>query len=644
MKISVILASLWLCIAASSAQAHGTLNFRGSEGGIVRALVVAPTQPPVVYAATSQAGVFKSSDNGQHWLPINQGLTRMDVLTLVLDPTQSGVLYAGTRSGLFKSTNGGATWQPSGTELAKEQVKVLLMDPKDSKILFAGTVHGLWKSADAGVTWLPLAHQPENSNITALAIAPDSSRRIYAGTAQGLFRSSDGGESWTRLSKGLIVPSIVMLAFDPVHPQLLYTGTGDGAYRSEDGGDTWRSITFAQTNLPVTALLVDPRHPDTLYLGTSFVGGLFKTEDAGKSWVRIRGEDFTPSITALVFSPGDPKGLIAGTSFYSNVFTSPDSGKTWKPTSGELALPALESITGTPDGELLYAAAHDGLYRFQAAPGAWKRIGDGGVGALVKVAYRNHETPALWVCGSKGIAEGHLRHEVWTFHREAPALKGCADLAVDESSGRVFAAGKTDLWIGPDHWQHRVVATQGEPIHRIALSRNGKTLYALTEHRALQSMDEGKTWERIDEHNSFSITAVADIGKAPGTTWIATTSDISYRTLDGKWVNASQGMFPPGVSVITASPNGDKLYAASQILGRLFTRRINENSWSISDIEEGSPDISDLWADPAHEGVLYAVTRNSGLFRSNDQGVHWSAVNAGLAGKSGPAVSLTSLH
>lgn len=633
MKIGVILASLWLCIAATSAQAHGTLNFRGSEGGIVRALVVAPAQPPIVYAATSQAGVFKSSDNGQHWLPINQGLTRVDVLALALDPTQPGVLYAGTRSGLFKSTNGGATWQLSGAELAKEQVKVLLLDPKDSKTVYVGTVHGLWKSADAGVTWSPLAQQPENSNITALAITQDPSHSMYAGTAQGLFRSRDSGASWTRLSKGLIVPSIVMLTFDPAHPQMLYAGTGDGAYRSEDGGDTWRSITFAQTNLPVTALLIDPRHPDTLYLGTSFVGGLFKTEDAGKTWVRIRGEDFTPSITALIFSPDDPRGLIAGTSFYANVFTSPDSGKTWKPTSGELTLPVLESIAGTPDGELIYAAARDGLYRFHAASGAWKRIGDGGVGTPLKVAYRKHETPVLWVCGSKGIAEGHSRQDIWTFHRQASVSKGCADLAVDESSGRVFAAGKTDIWIGPGHWQRRVVTTPGEPIHRIALSRNGKTLYALTEHRALQSVDEGKTWERIDEHNSFAITAVADIGMAPGTTWIATTSDISYRTSDGKWVNASRGMFPPGVSSITASPNGDKLYAASQILGRLFMRRINDDSWSLSDIEEGSPDISDLWIDPAHEGVLYAATRNSGLFRSNDHGAHWDAVNAGLARK-----------
>lgn len=640
MKIGVVPVCFWLCFVAAPVHAHGggPLNFKGSEGGSVHAIIVAPTQPPIVYAATSQAGVFKSSDRGAHWRPVNRGLPSMNVLALTLDPVKPEVLYAGTRRGLFKSVNGGATWAPVGAELAKEQVKVLLPDTKDSATLYAGTFHGLWKSTDAGVTWSRPAHQPESFNITALAITRDIPHSIFAGTAQGLYRSRDGGMTWTRLSKGLTVPSIVMLALDPARPQVLYAGTGDGAYRSDDGGDTWHGITFARINLPVTAILVDPRHLDTIYMGTSFVGGLFKTEDAGKTWARIQGEDFTPSITALIFSPDDPKKLIAGTSFYSNVFISPDAGMTWKATPGELALPALASITGTPDGEFVYAAAQDGLHRFQASPGTWKWIGDGGAGTPAKTVYLKRDVPVLWVCGSKGVAEGRSKHDVWSFRRRAAAPRGCVDLAVDVPSGRVIAAGKTDIWIGPGRWQHRAVPTHGEPLHQIALGKNGKTLYALTEHRVWRSGDDGKTWTRIDEPGAFVLTAVAETGIGPGTTWIATSSGIAYRAADGKWVSASQGIFPPGVEAITESPNGEKLYAASQILGRVFTRRIDEDSWTSSDIEEGAPDISGLWIDPAHAGTIYAATSNSGMFRSDDSGQHWSAVNAGLAKKSGTAV------
>lgn len=633
MRVSLILASLWLCVSTSAALAHGSLNFKGSEGGIVHALVTASAETRVVYAATSQSGIFKSIDGGKHWAPANKGMTRMDVLALVLDPKIPTTLYAGTRRGLFKTTDGGAAWQEIRSELSKEQIKALVLDPDDAKTLYAGTYHGLWKSSDAGVTWLRLASQPENSNITTLAIARDALHSIYAGTAEGLFRSRDAGVTWTRSSKGLTVPAIATLAVDPTRPQTLYTGTGDGAYKSEDGADTWNSITFKQTNLPVTALLVDPRHPDTLYMGTSFVGGFFKTEDGGKSWVRIQGDTFTPSITALIFSPGDTGGLVAGTSFYSNVFTSPDAGMTWKSTPDELALPILESISGTPDGEFLFAAAQDGLYRFNSAQETWKRMSDAGVGTLSKVAYSNGKAPVLWVCGAKGIAEGQLKNNALTFKHHSAAQKGCVDLALDAQSGHVLAVTKTDLWVGPGRWQQRVIQTQGEPIHQMHLGKDGKHLYVLTAHHALRSTDEGRTWERMDKNGSFVFTAVAETGTEPATTWIATSSDISYRMSDGKWVNTSQGMFPPGVGAITSSSKGDKIYAASQILGRVFARKANEDSWSSSDIEEGAPDISDLWIDPTHEGVMYAATRNSGLFRSSDQGLHWRAVNGGLEKK-----------
>ena len=633
MKIGVIPVCIWLCVAASPTYAHGggTLNFKGSEGGIVRAIVVAPTRPAIIYAATSEGGIFRSDDGGSHWQPINRGLTRMDVLALTLDPEKPQILYAGTRSGLFKSHDGGVSWRQAGTELGAEQVKVLLPDPGNAGTLYAGTYHGLWKSSDEGETWSRLAGQPENSNITALAIARDTSHDLYAGTAQGLFRSGDGGVTWLRLSRGLVVPSIATLVVDPTRPQVLYAGTGDGAYRSEDGGDTWRSITFAQTNLPVTAILVDPGHPDTLYMGTSFVGGLFKTNNAGKSWMRIRGEDFTPSITALVFPSADTKVLLAGTSFFSHVFISRNSGMTWKPSQGELILPVLSNLSAMPDGEFLYAAAQQGVYRFQASRETWQWIGDPGVGVLSKVLYRNDAVPRLWTCGSKGIAEGSSRAGAWIFHRHAEVSKACVDMALNEITGQIFAVGKTELRVGPVHWRQRTVPTQGEPIHTVALGKGGKTVYVLTEHRALQSSDEGKTWTRLEDSASSDFTAITETGTAPRIVWIATDSRLSRRAADGHWINAAEGMFPPGVGAIVESPRGDRLYATSKILGRVFQRQAGDAGWIGADIQDGSANLSDLWLDPAHDGVIYAASRNSGLFRSTDGGAHWEAVNAGLA-------------
>jgi photosystem II stability/assembly factor-like uncharacterized protein len=632
MRVCAVLISVCLSLGASSAFAHGGPQiFHGSEGGIVHTILTNPANPATMYAATSEAGVFKSTDRGRHWQPVNRGLTRVNVMSLAADLVMPATIYAGTSGGLFKSTDAGASWRMAGTELADEQIKALLPDPKDAKTLYAGTVHGLWRSTDAGATWSRLSNQPEHANIAVLAL--DDRRSLYAGTARGLFRSRDDGASWTQLSNGLPVPSIVTLAPAPGRAETLYAGTANGAYRSDDGGDSWRSITFQQTNLPVTALLVDPHHPDTVYMGTSFVGGFFKTQDAGKTWTRIRGSTFTPAITGLAFVPGDPKTLIAATSFYAKMFISPDSGATWNETPGVLTVPALKNLSGSPDGESLYAAADDGVYHFQASEGVWTRLPDARVGVPVKTLYEKGATPALWVCGSKGLAQGHRQNGSWVFSRHAALRKDCVDMLLDAKTGRVFAAGKAELWVGPVDWRRCAVPTQKDAIHTVALGKDGKTLYALMEHQALKSNDEGKTWARLEENSSSDFTAVVETGTTPGTLWIATDSGLSRRDAGGQWVNAAEGMFPPGVGTITESPRGDRLYATSLVLGRIFQRQPGDAEWFAVDIQDGTADLSSLWIDPAHDGVIYAASRNSGMFRSTDHGAHWNAVNDGLARK-----------
>ena len=634
MRMRAVLICLCLNFGVTSAFAHGGPQiFHGSEGGIVRAILTNPADPATMYAATSEAGVFKSTDRGRHWQPVNRGLTRVNVLSLAADSAAPATIYAGTSGGLFKSTDAGASWRVAGAELADEQIKALLPDPKDAKTIYAGTVHGLWRSRDAGATWSRLANQPEHANIATLALAPDDRHSLYAGTARGLFRSRDDGASWTQLSNGLPVPSIVTLAVDPARATLLYAGTANGAYRSDDGGDSWHSITFQQTNLPVTALLVDPRHPDTLYMGTSFVGGFFKTEDAGKTWTRIRGSTFTPAITGLAFVPGDPKTLIAATSFYAKMFISPDSGATWNETPGVLTVPALKNLSGTPDGASLYAAAEGGVLRFQTTEGVWTRLPNAGVGEPAKVLYVHGAEPVLWVCGAKGIAQGHRQNGAWVFRRHAAARQGCVDMALDAKTGRVFAAGKAELWVGPGHWQRRAVPAQKDAIHTMVPGRDGKTVYALMEHQVLRSNDAGRTWGRLEADASSDFITVAETGTAPGTLWLATDSRLARRGADGQWVNAAEGMFPPGVNVIVESPHGGGLYATSLVLGRIFQRQAGDASWIGADIQDGTANLSDLWIDPAHDGVIYAASRNCGLFRSTDRGAHWEAVNAGLARK-----------
>lgn len=92
----------------------------GNIGGRTRSLVIDPTNPDVLYAGAVAGGIWKTYDAGASWAPLDDLLANLAVTCLVLDPANSSVIYAGTGegdtgdgvpgAGIFRSNDGGATW------------------------------------------------------------------------------------------------------------------------------------------------------------------------------------------------------------------------------------------------------------------------------------------------------------------------------------------------------------------------------------------------------------------------------------------------------------------------------------------------------------------------------------------------------
>ena len=102
-----------------------TLTNGGYDGYFVNFLGIDIKNPQILYAATHSyagiagfTGLFKTTDGGNTWLPINTGLLNLGdpgrISAIVIDPDDTNVVYAATggyRStdgqGVFKSVDGG---------------------------------------------------------------------------------------------------------------------------------------------------------------------------------------------------------------------------------------------------------------------------------------------------------------------------------------------------------------------------------------------------------------------------------------------------------------------------------------------------------------------------------------------------------
>jgi len=234
----------------------------GPEGGSIRALAIDPATPSTLYAGTDNYvigshGVFKSTNGGGNWTPVNTGLTNAHVSALAIDPATPSTLYAGTHGdGVFKSTNGGGNWTPVNAGLTNPYVSALAIDPATPDTLYAGTVYpggGVFKSTNGGGNWTPvntgLTNPSETASVGALAIDPATPYTLYAGTGYyvigggGVFKSTNGGEDWNVFNTGLTNLYVYALAIDPATPTTLYAGT--------DGGGVFAIQQMVQIYLPL---------------------------------------------------------------------------------------------------------------------------------------------------------------------------------------------------------------------------------------------------------------------------------------------------------------------------------------------------------------------------------------------------------
>jgi photosystem II stability/assembly factor-like uncharacterized protein len=189
--------------------------------------------------------VYKSVDGGRSWTGLVGKSPR--VTALLIDRSAPERIYvAGWATGILRSNDGGATWSSTPDGAYNIWLNTLVADPRDFSVLYAGTASlGIFKSTDAGETWLSANNGIDHVApviIENLAVAPSRPTEILANTVtsdgQTVYRSDDGAQSWR-----LFIQGASIVAVDPGNPETFYLRKDGRLLKTTDDGLTLRDVT-----------------------------------------------------------------------------------------------------------------------------------------------------------------------------------------------------------------------------------------------------------------------------------------------------------------------------------------------------------------------------------------------------------------
>ncbi len=216
-------------------------------------------------------GLYKSTDGGETWQPSLQISENTGVSEVWLDPRDPDVMYAsayqrrrhvwtlidgGPESAIYKSTDGGDSWQKLSNGLPKGDVGRigLAVAPSRPDVVYAiieatGDETGFYRSTDAGATWKKMSGYVSSSPqyYQELFVDPHDADRVYS-MDTFLRVTEDGGAKWERVPIEYKHVDDHAMWIDPDFTDHLLVGCDGGIYETWDRGGTWDF----KANLPVT--------------------------------------------------------------------------------------------------------------------------------------------------------------------------------------------------------------------------------------------------------------------------------------------------------------------------------------------------------------------------------------------------------
>ena len=417
-------------------------------------LVMDPSNPNVLYASTWQrirrkwndprneagygeSGIYKSTDAGETWAPINAGLppaASRGRIGLDIARSRPGTLYAfvdnyeiarkakeGERDAygrqradiikgaeVYRSDDSGATWRKVTESNAYMEGLAgtygwvfgqIRVDPTNENTVYVMGL-ALNVSRDGGKTFQAIGDMHGDHH--ALWIDPDNPNFLVNGNDGGVVVSYDQGRNWREFLDNLPVVQFFNASFDMDTPFRVY-----GSIQDHGSRRAVVDLSRGRDRIPAQAFqsapggegsrhAIDPRNPNVVYSA----GFYHNINRADVSRVDARGRAQSVSITPPPPPPPPPRGGSTRAGCRSRgvrvrrghrvchaerearrrcaayIWKSTDFGATWKSIAGNIPLGPVNVIAEDPtDARILYAGTDIGVYVTLDGGGTWSVLG-----------------------------------------------------------------------------------------------------------------------------------------------------------------------------------------------------------------------------------------------------------------------------
>lgn len=237
------------------------------------------------------------------------------VLPITENEQQPITTKPGVSNIVFKSTDGGQTWQDISEGLPGDKLEGSLFVNDGGFYLRSGNYIYHSKPNAKPPFWEKESFPDEHSNI-----APGKNGMFAYDYHQGKFRQKiNGSNEWTSIYENFQLKGIIDVFETTGGTVFIVCDRGRGLYRSTDKGKNWKEVTrgvwkMAESNGVLMA---------------NNVNGIIRSTDDGKTWENVLSEggvgiDIAPikgGFAAITFNTG---------SNIRRIRTSYDGGKTWQ--------------------------------------------------------------------------------------------------------------------------------------------------------------------------------------------------------------------------------------------------------------------------------------------------------------------------